>query len=248
MPFDLTSITAGKICRPPILGIAGVPGIGKTTFAAAAPSPIFIPTEDGSGEVNVSRFPKATKLEEVLEAIRTLGTTEHPYQTVVLDSLDHLEPLIWEYTCRTNGKASIEAFGYGKGYIEALTGWRTVFDGLIKLRDRKGMGVIVISHVQVKRFEDPNSDGYDRYMPKLHKAAADLAVEHCDAWGFANWDISVVTTTNEDRKRGVSQGKRIIWWEERPSHWAKNRFNLPAKMDLSWAAFNDHMTKTKEGT
>lgn len=246
--MQLSSVTRGVINRPPIIGVSGPPGIGKTTFAASAPSPIIIPTEDGSSELDVARFPLARSLQDILTAIKELGTQEHDYKTVIIDSLDHAEPLVWAHTCEEGGKKTIEAFGYGKGYVEALYHWRTIFDGLKKLRERKGMAVILISHVQVKRFDDPSSDGYDRFVPKLHKEAANLAIEECDAWGFANYETKVIETTKEDRKRAVGQGKRIIWWEERPSHLAKNRYNLPANMPLDWATFaaalKEHKTKT----
>lgn len=233
----LEHVTTGKQRKPPFLGMSGVGGIGKSSFAAGAPKPIFIPTEDGSNELDVARFPKCTTFENILECIKTLGLEEHDYKTVVLDSLDHAEPLVWDYTCREGNKPTIEAFGYGRGYVEALQHWREIYNGLTKLRDRKNMAVIVIAHVEVKRFDDPNSDGYDRFVPRLHKLASALAVETCDAWGFANWDVKVVKTDKEDRKRGVSQGGRLLHWEERPSYIAKNRYNLPPSMPLDWNAF-----------
>lgn len=233
----LQNVTTGRQRKPPIIGLSGVAGIGKTQFAASAPKAIFIPTEDGSNELDVARFPKVEKFEDILACIKTLGVEEHEYKTVVLDSLDHAEPLIWDYTCREGGKPTIESFGYGRGYVEALGNWRELMGGLAKLRDRKGMAVIVIAHVDVKRFDDPNSDGYDRYVPRLHKLASSLVVESCDAWGFANWDVKVVKTDKEDRKRGVSQGARLLHWEERPAFIAKNRYKLPSSMPLDWNEF-----------
>lgn len=246
MSMSLASITTGKIKRPPIVGVAGVPGIGKTTFGASAPKAIFIPTEDGSAEIDVSRFPVAQTYQDVLESIKILGTEDHPYKTVVLDSLDHLEPIVARYTCEQHGKTTLESFGFGRGPVEALQNWRPIFDGFRKLRDRKGMAVILIAHTMVKRFEDPSSDGYDRYVPKMHRTVTDLAIETCDAWGFANWDVKVIGTNTEGRKRGVSQGNRIVWWEERPSHIAKNRYNLPASTSLDWASFADAWKQTHE--
>ena len=62
----------------------------------------------------------------------------HDYQTVVIDSADWLERLIWDELCKAYGVSSIEKVdgGYGKGYVHALTYWREVIDLLTKLRDR----------------------------------------------------------------------------------------------------------------
>ena len=56
-----------------------------------------------------------------MEAIGALYTEDHAFRTVVVDSLDWLEPLVWEHTARTNGWKNIEQPGYGKGYVAALT-------------------------------------------------------------------------------------------------------------------------------
>lgn len=244
----LNTITTGKIRRPPIVGLSGVPGVGKSSWAAKAPKPIFICTEDGTAELDVARFPLMKSWEDVLTALKALGTEEHDYKTVVIDSLDALELLIWDYVCRQNGVKSIElaAGGYGKGFGSALNEFRVLFDQLNKLRDRKGMGAVLISHVRIRHHDDPTSDGYDRYVPKLHQSKSydtvGFVVESCDAWGFANWDIAAIADTTDDtRKRGVSQGTRHVYWEERPAFIAKNRYNLPAKMPLDWDAFRAAM-------
>lgn len=242
----LESITTGVQRKPPILGLSGVGGIGKSTFAANAPKPVFIQTEEGSNQLDVARFPRAETFEDVMNQIKTLGTEDHAYETVVLDSLDHTEPLIWDFTARENNKPNIEAFGYGRGYTAAMGYWRDLFDSLTKLRDRKNMAVIVIAHVDVKRFDDPNSDGYDRFVPRMHKLASAFCVEKCDAWGFANWDVKVVKTDKDDRKRGISQGARLLHWEERPAYIAKNRYGLPPSMPLDWNTFMAAMNPRKE--
>ncbi|MCL2120125.1 MAG: ATP-binding protein [Planctomycetaceae bacterium] len=43
----LQKIHTGKKQQPPRLLIYGSEGVGKSTLAAKAPNPIFIPTEDG---------------------------------------------------------------------------------------------------------------------------------------------------------------------------------------------------------
>ena len=42
---------------PPRIVMYGVGGVGKSTFAASAPNPIFIPVEDGISTLDVDAFP-----------------------------------------------------------------------------------------------------------------------------------------------------------------------------------------------
>jgi len=51
MAFDLKSIRKNEAISAPRLMLYGVEGIGKSTFAAGAPNPIFILTEDGLGSL-----------------------------------------------------------------------------------------------------------------------------------------------------------------------------------------------------
>ena len=236
-PNPSVAITTGRTKCKPIIGLAGVPGIGKTSFAARFPHPIVIQTEAGCYHLEVARFPKATCYQDIIDQITFLiKTPGHGFQTVVLDSADHLEPIIWSHTCKEGRKPSIEAFGYGKGYIEAMTHWREIISGLQKLRDM-GLIVIVISHVQIKHYEDPTGEGYERYIPKLHKEAGAFLMESCDIWGFACWEVKAIDADGGDRKRGVGAGKRLLHLEERPAYLAKNRYGLPATIPLDYESF-----------
>ena len=77
---------------------------------------MFVLTEDGLGKLQVPHFPLATSYAEVAEALDALLDEDHAYSTVVVDSVDWLEPLIWAEACRRNGWQSIESPGFGKGY------------------------------------------------------------------------------------------------------------------------------------
>ena len=46
----LNQVKTGKEAQPPRIMIYGSEGVGKSTFAASAPKPIFIQTEDGLGD------------------------------------------------------------------------------------------------------------------------------------------------------------------------------------------------------
>jgi hypothetical protein len=239
MAFDLSSIRRTKRLRAPKIVIAGPGKIGKTTFAASAPSAIGILTEDGADAVDAAAFPLATSLADVYQAISTLLNEEHDYQTVFLDSLDWLEPLVHTHVCTQNKWATIEAAGYGKGYIAAAEEWRTLLQGFEELRAQRNMAVILIAHDKIKRFESPLHDGYDQYVLKLHDRAGALVQEWADVIGWANYQI---VTTESDAGYGNKEtkarttGKRILHVEPHPAHMGGNRFGLK-NMPLDWEAF-----------
>lgn len=218
----------------------GTHGIGKSTFGSMADRPIFIQTEDGLGGIDCERFPLATSYGDVVSALSALYAEPHEYRSVVVDSLDWLERLIWAKVCQDRGVESIEDIGYAKGYVFALTSWREVLAGLDALRSERGMGVILIAHAQIEKFANPETDTYDRYSPRLHKQASALAQEWCDEVLFATYSIHTKATDEgfgRKRVQGIGTGERIIRTTERPAHVAKNRLGLPEQIPLDWRIY-----------
>lgn len=251
----LAKLQRGRASKPPRIMCYGVEGIGKSTFGSQAPKPVFIQTEDGLDEIDCDRFPIATKFEEVVSALADLGREQHDYETVVLDSADWLERLIFDRLCAEHNTSSIEqvAGGFSKGYTLALTYWREILSHLDALRNQRGMVVLLIAHSKVERFEDPESSPYDRYTPRLHKHAAALVSEWADAVLFATRKIR---TQSEDagfnRKRtiahaiGKAGGERILRCVGGPSCVAKNRFGITEDLPLSWAAFMQELSRNQQ--
>jgi len=236
----LSSIVTGPRPGPRRILVYGTAGIGKSTFATCAPAPIVLQTEDGLGEIDCHRFPVAQSLDEVMQALAALYQEQHNYRTVVIDSLDWLERLIHAKVCALKQVASIEDIGYGKGYTFALSHWRDVLDGLSALRDQRGLTVILIAHAKIERFEDPQTEAYDRYMPRLHKSASALISEWCDEVLFTNYRVFTKSQDegfNRTRVQGLGSGERVIRTTERPAHLAKNRLNLPDELPLAWSEF-----------
>jgi hypothetical protein len=237
--IDLKSISKNSP-KSPRITIYGPSGIGKTTFAASAPDPIFILTEDGLGDIEAPHFPLAITFEEVLEALATLGKEEHTFKTVVIDSLDWLEPLVWNATCKRLGVTSIEAPGYGKGYVEASIEWKQFFQYVTALRDFKNMNVIMIAHGAITRVEDPVHPAYDTHGLKLHKRAAAIAEEYSDVVGYTALKTLLKTEDagfGEKRNRAISTGERILYLSGTPGFLAKNRYHMPEQVLLSWDEF-----------
>ena len=242
----LNNIQSGKESKPPRLMIYGSEGIGKSTLGANAPNPIFIQTEDGLGEIDCRKFPLAKTFSEVIDELTALRDEKHDFQSVVIDSADWLERLIFDEVCKEYGVRSIEKAdgGYARGYTHALTHWRKIIGLLEQLRDLHGMIVILIAHSKVERFEDPENAAYDRYTPRLHKHACALINEWVDAVLFASKKLRVQKEASGfNSERGVASpigadgGERIMRTVGSPACIAKNRFGLPSELPLSWQAF-----------
>ena len=238
----LDQITHGVEKAPALITIYGPDGVGKSTFGAGAPSPIFLGPEDGSKNLNVHRFKAVRKMEDITQAIFELRSKPHKFQTLVIDSLDWIEPLIWDAVCEMdNPKAtSIDTAlgGYGKGYTAANKLWKSMLDSLKGLRDEKGMNIIMIAHSHVKAFNDPSQVApYDRYMLKLNDKAAALCREFSECVFFATFEVFTEKEKGSKKAKAYGEAKRVLYTERRPSFDAKNRLGLPFEMELSWDAY-----------
>ncbi|MBF0179959.1 MAG: ATP-binding protein [Magnetococcales bacterium] len=245
MAISLASLNRQQVLLPPRILVYGVAGVGKSTLAACSPKPVFILTEDGLGLLQVTSFPISRTFGEVLEALDSLLGEQHDFESVVMDSVDWLEPLIWNEVCRINRVNSIEDMGYGKGYVAALDLWRLYLDRLNRLRSERNMVVIQIAHATIRRFDSPEHEPFDRYDVKLHQKAAALVQEHSDCVLFSNYRIA---TTKADVgfgqrvNRAVGTGERVLFTQERPAFLAKNRYGLPPEMSMEWSTLQAHLT------
>ncbi len=253
---DLISV-AGPRIRPPRVVIYGLNGVGKTTFANKAPNPKFIMTTDGQGDLSLDRFqlkgreddPLVKSWEELMLCLAWLHEKKHNYETVVIDTMDAAEPLLWDYVARSGSKSNIEDFGYGKGYAYAVDEARVMTDWLEALGRDRGMATIIVCQEEVKKFQAPGSESYDRYKLRLHDKLAHHLKDWCDALLFAKYEDHILKEDegfDNTRARAVGHGKPVMHTSERPDFWAKNHYHLPHKMPLEWATFQDAIVPADE--
>jgi hypothetical protein len=248
MAFDLKSIARTRRLEAPKILLAGEPKIGKSTFAASAPNAIGIITEDGLAGIDAHAFPLAKSMDDVYTAIGVLIEEEHNYQTVFIDSLDWLEPLLHAHVCAQQGWKDIEAPGYGKGYVAAAAEWRVFLDSLETMRRERGMGVVLISHVKQQRIESPTHEGYDAYVLKTHAKSAALVEEWVDIVGFAAHRIALKKTDagfGAKENKALKTGERMLYLEPHPAYPSGSRFGLQ-DCPLSWEAFADQLMQAQQ--
>lgn len=238
--MTLKNATKGIIEQPEFQLIHGPDGTGKSEYAAQAPDPIFLGSEDGTGHLDVTRV-ACPSYDDMITTIAELNEGKHAYKTVVVDSVDWLEPMIWDHVCKAGNKEHIEDFGYGKGYVHALDEWRKFIASLVELR-HKGMNIILIAHSQIKRFDDPqHNEAYDRYVLKLNDKASAVLREAVDCVMFLNFETYLSKDDKTNKARAFGGDRRILYTERRPAFDAKNRFSLPFEIPLpkgeSWQAY-----------
>ena len=233
----LSKVETGIKQRPFFVGIHGPAGVGKTTWAANAPKPLFLATEDGTDQLDVSRLEIGT-WPDFRQALTALNSEKHDYKTVIVDSGDHLESKIHAMVAHDQGKKSIEDIGYAKGYIFALEYWRQMLAQFKTLR-KNGVNIIMINHSIIKKMADPVvGESYDRYELKLHRKAADLICESMDALLFAKNEVLISKDSATKRVSAMGDGTRVLYTEYRPAYEAKNRYGLPLELPLSWDEFS----------
>lgn len=233
--MSLSNLVVGKQKLPPRICIYGNHGIGKSTLASQFPAPVFINTEDGLDSLDVTSFPRAQAIGDVVENIKTLLKEEHEFKTLVIDSVDWLvEPLISTNVEENNTKADL---AYGKAQMMVAEEFREILQGLDALRRKKGMNIILLAHAAVTRFESPLTEPYDRYQPKLPNRANALLQEWCDVIAYAGFRVIVKKADvgfNNQVARGVTTGERLLHVTENPAYVAKNRYGCPDTFEMTY--------------
>lgn len=235
MAISLKTLTRPSGQRPIIVTLVGEGGMGKTTLAASFPAPVIIRTEDGTaslaGRDDVSMFPMSRSSQDVLDALAALGTEDHVFRTVIIDSVTQLNTLIESEIVASDPKAkSINQAmgGYGAGHSAVSERHRTVREWAGRLSEHKGMNVVFIAHADSETVELPDADPYTRYTIRMHRKSVSHYSDNVDLVGFIK--LKTFTTGSSDKKRAHSDGSRIITCYPTPSHISKNRFGI--KEDL----------------
>ena len=214
--------------------IYGAPGVGKTTCASCFPDPILIRTEDGASEIDVPTFPLVRSLSDLGDAIQTLQG-EHNFKTLIIDSLDWLEPLVFASVCEGNGKRNISDFSFGSGYQLALSTWKMITQTLDMLRARKGMHIVLIAHADTKKIDPPDGVPYVRYDMKLQTLACNHIMEWSDYMFFLTRQSTVQAADERRGTRGkaISTGERVIHLSGGVAFQGKSRKALPSEITCS---------------
>lgn len=220
--------------------IYGTPGVGKSTFGTAAPSPFFLDLENGLKEVDCHKTKKRlTSLDDVLNWLRWFIKSE--YKTIVIDTVDELEKflaakVIGEYNKDNRPVKTIADIPYGRGGDLLVAEWRRFIEIMDHIHDA-GKNILFVGHEQIVKFENPTDANFDFYTVNVHKKAAPVLTAKLDAVLFARFETVVKGTAN-GKGKAASTGERILCTNQGASWVAKNRYNLPETMPIGKDVFS----------
>lgn len=229
----LSKIVKGTLDLPPRIVLIGQIKIGKSTYASKAPDPLFIAAEDGlTGLEETPRLQPHTyqEVKDILDEIE--GAASLTFKTLVIDTLDWLERMVHEFICKRDKQpTNIDEYlgGFGKGDKAAATEAVSMCAQLDRIRHKHKVGIIILSHAQIKAITLPGSDPFDRYMMKGGKQWTGVFGEWPDAVLFAMFELF---TTGKKREEKVIQGDRVIRTSPMTGWDAGNRYSLPDPLPL----------------
>ena len=234
----MIKVSKGRIPKAKKVVLYGPEGIGKSTFAAQFPDPVFLDTEGSTAAMDVARIEPLSWM-ELLSDIKEIinGNIDVPCKTIVVDTADWAEKMCADHVCAQNHWDSISSPGYGTGYRVAWEEFGKLLNLLSEAAD-KGFNIVITAHAMMRKFEQPDEAGsYDRWEMKLQNSPKSNICATVKEWGdmvlFANYK-TIVTDKDKQGKGKGKGGRRVMYTEHHPCWDAKNRYGLPSEMDFSY--------------
>lgn len=247
-------INTGVVKTPLKVIIYGTEGVGKTTLASKFPKPLFIDAENGSGALNVARYPYPTSWQMLMSEVQEFLNNPQGYKTLVIDSIDWAEAKAIEMICAGMKVNGIEDIGWSKGYTYLNEEMGRLLNLLTEVINR-GVNVVLIAHMVIRTITKPEETGsYDRYELKLKQAKngnnCQLVKEWADLILFCNYREFLVADKTTGKKKATGGKERIMYTEHAATWDAKNRFGLPEVLPLDFTPiahlFSEDYTQPKQ--
>ena len=226
------NVVRGSDSRAQKICVYGPEGVGKTSFAALFPRPLFLDLERGTCSYDVERaYPSTVReVEELLDFVLAGGTG---YGTVVLDSYDSLWHLYSWQVAAAKRVSCVEEIPYGNGVkMVADLLWR-LLKGRVESLVRAGVHVVILAHSEVRKHDDLEAGtSYDRYAFRAQRLSANHLMQEMDSVLFANFETRIIHEPG-GRVRAIGGTERALHTARTAGFDAKNRLGLPKKMNLS---------------
>lgn len=156
---------------------------GKSYLASQFPNPVIFNTDGNADQIETpsvnlknERDPKTGQIsfsviDQLNELIKELETTDHGFETVVIDVIDDVVTLIEQAICEEHGVQYIGDIPYGKGFGI----FKSIFTALVVKMKALPMNVIYIS-----RYATVTENNIEKPVPSLSVKHLNTVNGNCD--------------------------------------------------------------------
>jgi len=239
--FTERDIISGIERKPRKILIYGESGIGKSPLAGAAKNVFLVPFEDRVAHINCAKpnmiVSEYEQLEQILEF---LVEGKHEFKTLVLDTIDELEPIIFRQKARQLGALSLaDATNQQTNFNKGLTtradeAWRELLFKLDHVKDTKKMNIILIAQADKEKIDQPEGTPYHRWGLKINNHSSKIPISWVDIIGFYHRQTLIKHETNLNGKILSKIGKATGFRSQKIGmqggaayYLSKNSYNLP---------------------
>jgi hypothetical protein len=203
----------------------GVPKLGKSSFASEFPEAMFFECEPGLGHLEVFKVP-TYKWEDFLEACKLIAKGDHPFKTLVIDTVDNAFKMCSDHVCAKHGIEYEGDMSHGKGWALVKNEWHRVLTRLASLP----YGLILISHAVDKTIETRTGE-YTKSIPSLPDRARNVVL------GLVDMILYGDSIARKDAAGNLIT-ERVLRTKPHPTYEAGDRTGrLPEMLPLNYAAF-----------
>lgn len=212
----------------------GIPKVGKSTFAAGMPDPLFFAFEDGCRHLEVFITPEK-ELEytwpmwlDDLRKVRTLvKSNKCPYRTLVVDVTELCFEACRKHCLKKYGVDHESDLEWGKGWSIVEWEFSRVLSGVKNL----GLGLVLITHMDDKEIADFAGKKHTKHTTALPKKAREIVFGMADVILFAAMGIDPLT----------GKWRRELHTKPSQDYEAGGRYlnpeGMPRKLPLAWEPF-----------
>ena len=169
--FNIPENVISRDLKGRFLCIYGAEKVGKSTFGAKLPRPLFCNFEVGTNYLPVKpiNIDKWSTFKQVLRQLERPEAHDY-YDTVVIDTVSEAYSACEKFVCAQAGVQRIGEIPYGRGYSDT----KREFEDALRKITMLGFGLCCICHAEKKTLPGPDDSTIDTMQPAMPTRAADV--------------------------------------------------------------------------
>jgi len=206
------------------------PKLGKSTWCSHADGALFLATEAGLNHLDTYQVPIAS-WDDLLNACAEIAKGEHPFRTVIIDTIDNAYRYCVEYVCRQLSITHESEAPYGRAYGMIANEFTRVLTKLSLLP----YGLYIVSHAKQESVET-RTGTLIRTVPTLPEKARKIVL------GLVDLILYLDLEPMRD-EHGDTQYRRVIRTKPTTTYEAGDRTGrLPDTLPLDYQVFIEAFT------